>query len=163
MRNRKRSIHRYTDLHFDGGHLIWGTDDSLGDLSLETKTLGDEIRPGARMYRATLRDGKLMPEELGWVGPPVRSMVDTGSAWIVLTEAKKAIYSLRPRVFLLFKDEPHRVHHLFDIENFSGEETGFTYSVASRFARNGVFFTNRSGRDGFPSGIAALRWEISFR
>ncbi len=160
MRKKKRSIHRLTDMHFDGDHIVWGTDDMLGDL--DKPAANDESRPGARIYRATLEDGKLKPEQLGWVGLPVRSMIDLGSAWIFLTEAKKASYSLRPRVVLVFKDDPHRAHHLCEIENHSGQPTGFTYSVASRVARNGIFFSNRGGRDAFPTGVGALRWEISF-
>lgn len=162
MNHRKRSAQRFTDLHFHGDYLIWGADDPLGDLDAIAAS-SDDVKAGSRMYRAKLNGEHLALEELGLVGLPVRSLIDVGPAWIILTEAKQAAFSLRPQVCVLFKDEMTTVHTLFDIENFGGHATGFTYSVASRSARNGVFFSNRNSQDGFPSGVAALRWEVMFR
>jgi hypothetical protein len=52
--------------------------------------------------------------------------------------------------------------HLFDVEVHSSAKTGFTYSRASRAARNGSFFTFRSSTDVFPFGHKILRWDVTF-
>ncbi|MBV9863607.1 MAG: hypothetical protein JO267_15825 [Alphaproteobacteria bacterium] len=157
-----RAVQRFTDLHFDGDYVIWGADDHLGNLA-ELPSIPDRNRwPGARLYRSLRTGDRLEPEELGWVGLPVRTLVDVGPAWLVMTEAKARTFSLRPRVFILFKDDPATPHHLFDIDNFANRPTGFTYSIASRTARNGVFFTNRNSWEVFDRGPGLLKWQIAF-
>ncbi|MBV8888912.1 MAG: methyltransferase domain-containing protein [Alphaproteobacteria bacterium] len=160
--NRSRAVQRFTDLHFDGDYVIWGADDHLGNLEELPRVDDRRSWPGARLYRSRRTGDRIEPEELGWIGLPVRSLIDVGPAWLVLTEAKARWFSLRPRVCIVFKDAPQVIHHLFDADNFANRPTGFTYSTASRRAKNGVFFTNRNSADLFPRGAGVLKWEIAF-
>lgn len=155
-----RSVQRFTDLHFDGDGLLWGADDHLGPLD-RVGEVGDRRQwPGSRLYRSRVSD-PLEPEDLGWIGLPVRSLVDAGFGWFVFTEAKRRNFSLRPQVYLLMKGS-YRLRHLFDMDNFTGKPTPFTHSVASRHATpDGTFFTRRSRGDVFPDGPAILRWRVS--
>ena len=89
-------------------------------------------------------------------------MVDVGPAWVVMTEARARGLSYRPKVFLMFKDTPQELHHLFDVDNFDGGPTSFTGTMFSRKSRHGVFFTGRGTGDAFSDGIGALRWDIQF-
>jgi len=68
-----------------------------------------------------------------------------------------------PGVFLMPKKAalPQLVH-LFDVDVHSQVRTGFTYSRASRAAKDGTFFTYRGGTDAFPAGHKILRWDVTF-
>ena len=80
----------------------------------------------------------------------------------MLTQGTIHAHFTRPRVFLVPKGDPTRMVHLFDVENFAGVTTGFTYSLASRVAKDGVFFTFRGGRDVFDGGPSLLKWRVRF-
>lgn len=84
-------------------------------------------------------------------------------AYIVATQAKGTL-GFRPQVLLLWKREPFTFTPLFTVDNFRtiSPATGFTYSIASRAAKDGVFFTYRAATDAFPSGAGILRWRVLF-
>lgn len=156
---RPASTQRMTDHVFHDGWIIWGADDILGKESL----FNADVRPrvGSRVFRART-DGPFAPEEIGFCGPPLRSIVDVGPAFLFTSEAKKRSVGLRPRTFLVFKDELDRVHPFVEIDNYSDAGTGFTYSRHSRKARDGVFFSYRGAADVFPRSPRVLRWQIEF-
>ncbi|MBC6981688.1 hypothetical protein [Caulobacter sp. 17J80-11] len=156
---RARACQRMTDLVFHDGWMIWGADDWLGN----AQRFGTDDRPpvGSRIYRART-EGPFVPEEIGYCGFPVRSVVDVGPAWLFVTEAKSVRLGARPEAHLVFKDETDRVHRLAQIDNYALSGTGFTYSVASRVTTDGVFFTRRATGDAFNSKTCVLRWEIAF-
>ena len=141
---------------------IWGTDDLLGEPSLGDPDVSTERRAGARLFRSP-KEQPWKPQSIGYVGDAVRSLIDVGPAYLVATQAKGAL-GYRPRIFLLWKAEPFQLTPLFTVDNFHGDSpgTGFTYSRASRSAKDGVFFTHRRPTDAFPSGAALLRWRILF-
>jgi hypothetical protein len=154
-----RATQRLTDHAFHDGWMVWGSDDWLGNLNQVNKAVVP--RAGSRVFKARA-DGAWRPQEVGFCGPPIRSMIDLGPAWIFISEAKARTVSLRPETFLVFKDELDRVHRFIQIDNWGDRPTGFTYSRASRKAKNGTFFTFRGGNDGFAQGPRLLRWEIEF-
>jgi hypothetical protein len=156
---RPRAAQRQTDQVFHDGWMIWGADDWLGNV--EDWGKGDSPPVGSRVFRART-EGPFIPEEIGFCGPPIRSIVDVGSAWLFISEAKARSITLRPETFLVFKDELDRVHRFVQIDNWAEASTGFTYSRASKKALDGVFFSFRGSRDVFARGPRLLRWEIEF-
>ena len=67
-----------------------------------------------------------------------------------------------PQVFLISKKDYRAVNRVVPPGVFRDDGSGFTYSRASRAARDGVFYSHRSEKDVFdrPGGI--LRWELEF-
>jgi hypothetical protein len=156
-RRYARAVQRMTDLVFHDGWMIWGADDWLG---LNAQNGDERPAPGSRIFRAPT-DGPWKVEALGYCGKPVRSIVDVGPAFLFTTEAKHIDRGGRPDVFLLFKDDLSKVHHLAQIDHY-GKGTGFTYSLAARAAVDGVFFSHRASKDVVPSDTRILRWELRF-
>jgi len=157
---RPVSSQRMTDHVFHDGWMLWGADDILGKEPLYGT--GEHPRVGSRIFRART-DGPFVPEAIGFCGPPMRSIVDLGPAFLFASEAKKPEVTARPRTFLVFKDELDRVHPFVEMDNYGPSGTGFTYSRHSRKARDGVFFSYRGATDVFPHSPRVLRWEIEFR
>ena len=157
-----QTVLRYTDIVVGESELIWGTDDLLGEPSLGDPDVSTGRRAGARLFRSP-KEQPWKPQSIGYVGDAVRSLIDVGPAYLVATQAKGAL-GYRPRIFLLWKAEPFQLTPLFTVDNFQGDSpgTGFTYSRASRSAKDGVFFTHRRPTDAFPGGAALLRWRILF-
>lgn len=156
---KPRAAQRLTDQVFHDGWVIWGADDWLGNVGDWAN--GDHPPVGSRVFKARA-DGPWVPEEIGFCGPPIRSIVDVGPAWIFISEAKAKGVTLRPETFLVFKDDLSRVHRFVQIDNWAEASTGFTYSRASRKALDGVFFSFRGVRDVFARGPRLLRWEVEF-
>jgi hypothetical protein len=158
----KRQRFRMTDMAFAEDGIFWGSDDTLGAASGMDPNLPRQERSGARVFFA--RRGSFgEPVELGYTGQPVRSIVDVGPAWFVITQGSIYPWLTRPGVFLLSKEEPRRFVHLFDVDNYSDVTTGFTFSCASRKAKDGIFFTVRRKDDVFkdhPSNL--LKWSVRF-
>ena len=156
---RPRAAQRLTDQVFHDGWVIWGADDWLGDV----RDVGNGEHPGvgSRIFKARV-DGPWLPQEIGYAGPPLRSIVDVGPAFLFISEAKARSVTLRPESFLVFKDDLSRVHRFVQFDNWGENSTGFTYSRASRKARDGVFFSYRGARDVFARSPRFLRWEIEF-
>ena len=140
--------------------LFWGADDWLGGASGDVESLLAR-RTGARFFVSSKRE-RLDPRPVGWAGNPVRSLTDVGDALIATTEAKEVGRIGSPQVFLISKADFALSTELFRPSVFGGNGSGFTYSRASRAARDGVFFTHRTEVDVFdrPGGI--LRWEVEF-
>lgn len=156
---KPRAAQRLTDQVFHDGWVIWGADDWLGNVGEYGN--GEQPPVGSRIFKARA-DGPWIPQEIGFAGPPIRSIIDVGPAWIFISEAKARSISLRPETFLVFKDELDRVHPFVQLDNWAETSTGFTYSRASRKALDGVFFSFRGMRDVFARGPRLLRWEIEF-
>jgi len=156
-----RSLFRLTDLAWHGDEVIWGTDDDLRG------TRGTE--PGARVFRSDCTGGSLEPSIVDRVTWPVRNVIDIGEFFIFTTQSGggklKGPDEKKPGVFLMPKnpiaDAPGLVH-LFDIDTRPTGRTGFTYSRASRAAKDGTFFTFRASTDAFPYGHKVLRWDVRF-
>lgn len=155
------ALHRYTDIAITEDHLIWGTDDYLGryDAVNDPDTpLGERI--GSRICVAR-KDDRICPEIRGWIGNPVRSIIDVGPAWLFVTQAKR-LELPRPQLVLVGKEEPFPMQEIGTVDLF-GEGTPFTFSRASRVAVDGRFFSFRQRRDVFADGPCVLRWDIAFR
>ena len=117
-------------------------------------------RAGARLYYSP-KDVPWKPEDIGFVGNPVRSIIDVHEAYIVTTEAKGG-FGWCPQVFLLSKAAPHILTELMTLDNFAPRATGLSYSRASIMAKDGVFFTHRLRTDVFDGGVGVLRWRVAF-
>ncbi len=157
MAGRSQAVFRHTDMWVGEHEVSWGSDDWLGGAS----NYGDPnvpVRAGSRMYRAT-KSYPLVPKLVGFVGNPVRSIIDVGAAFIITTEAKQEILP-RPQVFVVSKQAPNLLTELFTIDVVDGSRTGFTFSRASRAACDGTFFTYRGNHDLANSPTRILRWQI---
>jgi hypothetical protein len=151
-----RSLFRLTDLAWNGGEIVWGTDDDLRGAS--------NTAPGARVFRSPCTP--LDPRTVGRATLPVRNLIDVGDFYIFITQGGSIRSAARnPGVFLMPKEPVERAPalvHLFDVDTRTIGRTGFTYSRASRAARDGTFFTFRASTDVFPAGPKLLRWDIAF-
>jgi hypothetical protein len=160
MRGKERAAFRYTDIWLGREYLVWGSDDWLGGSSRAIDQTPSAERVGSRIFRAR-RSECLKPEILGYVGNPIRSIIDVGPALVALTEAKHAVIA-NPQVVLISKTDPMVVTELMQIENPSSISTGFSFSRASRKAMDGVFFSHRSRHDVADRPTRILRWELEF-
>jgi hypothetical protein len=158
-RNRTRSAFRYTDVWIGKDEMIWGADDWMGgSVNVNDPMIPYHQRAGSRMFRARKGD-QLKPEMLGYVGNPVRSIIDIGPAFIVLTEAKRR-FMQRPQVMLMSKADPTLMTEIFTVDTWSNAGTGFSYSRSSRKAKDGVFFSFRGRYDVINSPTRILRWKV---
>jgi hypothetical protein len=157
-----QSVLRYTDIAVRESDLIWGTDDLLGGGHLWDPEINVGRRAGARLFRSP-KDQPWRPSSIHHIGARVRSLVDVGPGYMVITQAKGP-FGYCPQVLLLWKPEPFHLTPLITIDNFRIDPaaTGFTYSRASRSAKDGVFFSYRSAKDAFPGGAELLRWRVLF-
>ncbi len=157
---RWRALYRYTDVVFTEDHLIWGTDDFLGSADrIGTQDVAVADRVGSRLCTAT-KGERVDVATFAYAGNPVRTIVDVGVAWLVITQAKR-IEIPRPQLFLVSKTEPHRAAEIGTVDLFAGPSS-FTFSRASRAARDGRFFSFRGRGDVFPAGPSILQWDVSF-
>jgi hypothetical protein len=155
-----RTLFRLTDLAWHGDEVVWGTDDYLSSTRKDS--------PGSRVFRGRRENG-LRPRVVGRAGWQIRNLVDIGKYYVFLTQGSNKPNATpeekRPGVFLMPKtpvpDAPGLVH-LFDVEVYSAVRTGFTYSRASRAAKDGTFFSFRAATDAFPFGHKILKWNVSF-
>jgi hypothetical protein len=151
----RRTLFRLTDLAWRGDEVVWGTDDCL-------RATANGPR-GARVLRSPCAPA-LRPEIAGRTPWEIRSLVDLGDAYVFLTQGCARPDAERndgPGVFLMPKAPGGALAHLFDIDVHSLIRTGFTYSRASRAAKDGIFFTYRTSTDAFPFGHKILKWEVS--
>jgi hypothetical protein len=157
-----RRLFRLTDLIWDGEDLIWGSDDVLRPPHRHESKQG---LLGARVFRGNPASGTV-PAILGNCGPEVRNIVEVGDFYLLTTQSSHHYANNdAPRVFLMPKTargEAGGVHHLFDVERHAPGRTGFTYSRASRAAKNGVFFSFRTPTDVFRAQNRILKWEVRF-
>lgn len=154
-----QAIQRYTDLWLGDDELIWGADDWLGGPAA-VNDLSVSARAGARMYRSP-RTSPLKPADAGWIGNPVRSIVDVGPALLVTTEAKRSVLT-SPQVYLMSKEPGGPLQEILTVDVAGGGGSGLTFSRASRAAEQGTFFSFRSSRDLVQSPTRILRWAIDF-
>ena len=155
-----QACHRQTDVYITKDALFWGADDWLGGASGELEDLLGR-RTGARFF-VSPKGERLDPKLVGWAGNPVRTITDVGEALIATTEGKHPSRIGNPQVFLISKADYSLSTELFRSPNFRDNGSGFTYSRASRAARDGIFYSHRSEKDVFdrPGGI--LRWQVEF-
>lgn len=155
VRSGAQASQRFTDMAFTEDALIWGSDDWLGS----SKKAGERGGVGARMFSSP-RSVPLAPRSIGWIGNPVRSMVDVGPAWLVMTEAKHDAFP-EPQICLVAKDG-ETVQELLTIDLAERVGTGFSYSRASAQAEDGHFFSFRGARDLASSTTRLFHWQIEF-
>jgi hypothetical protein len=155
-----QACHRQTDVYITKDELFWGADDWFGGASGELEDLLAR-RTGARFFVSS-KGERLDPRSVGWAGNPVRTITDIGDVLIATTEAKHVSRIGNPQVFLISKADFGLSTELFRTPSFRDEGSGFTYSRASRAARDGIFYSHRSQKDVFdrPGGI--LRWQVEF-
>jgi hypothetical protein len=149
---------------WDGDEMIWGSDDALSNAVEHTSPSASKRAGGSRVFRADLSAGT-MPAVLGYCGPEIRNIVDIGDFYVLITQSTPRFADNKPQVFLLAKHagEPEaNVAHLFNVERFADGPTGFTYSLASRRASNGVFFSYRKPTDVFKAQNRILKWQFEF-
>ncbi len=153
-----KTLFRLTDLAWWGDDVIWGTDDFLYAIKGDVQ--------GSRMFRSPCAD-MLVPAVVGRSKWQIRNLTDAGDFLFILTQGSNkpdaTMEEKMPGVFLMPKKvaDPQLVH-LFDVDVHSQTRTGFTYSRASRAARDGTFFTYRGSTDAFPTGHKILRWDVTF-
>jgi hypothetical protein len=154
-----RTLFRLTDLAWENGVVVWGTDDYLARNQFPL--------PGSRMFRSPA--DRLAPRPAGKANWPIRNIVDAGAFYLVLTQgcarADATAKEKMPGVYLMPKqriESAPAMIHLLDVEVYSHNRTGFTYSRASRAAKNGTFFTYRASTDAFPFGHRMLKWDVTF-
>ena len=151
-----RSVFRLTDMAWFGDQVLWGTDQVLPRNKKSPR--------GARVFQSPANE-TLAPALVGTAQWEIRNVVDVGDFFVLLSQGPGKFSDdpgeRRPNVFLVPKDSP-RLIHLLDVDVYSSVPTGFTYSKASRAAKDGVFFTSRSGTDVFPFGHKVLKWEFRF-
>jgi hypothetical protein len=157
-----RVAHRYTDLVITEERLIWGMDDDLGDPRyFDDPEIPLGQRLGSRLCVAR-KGERICPDLRGRIGNPVRSIVDVGPAWLLMTEAKHLTLP-RPQLVLVGKEEPFEVQEIGTVDLFEGLGP-FTQSCASRAAVDGRFFSFRHKGCVFPTtGPRVLQWDIHFR
>ena len=160
-----RRLFRLTDLAFVGEEILWGCDDVLRRLIVEPRGKRENSAPASRVFRGNPSTG-LPPANMGVCGPEVRSMVELRDFYVVITQSSHHFPGNEgPKVFLLRRDgAPGRDNlcHLFDVERHTNEGTGFTFSRASRTAKDGTFFTFRNRADVFNAPMHILKWQITF-
>ncbi len=149
-----RAVFRTTDLCWLGDEIVWATDDALAGAAV----------PGALALASRIGDG-LEPELIGRGKWHFRNIVDIGDHLLFLAqrsnERTPAPEDARPAVFLMPKTGARALTHLFALDAYPlRNDPGFTYSLASRAARRGRFFSYRSSDDVFPAGDKILRWEV---
>ncbi|HEY1961820.1 MAG TPA: hypothetical protein VGG69_05345, partial [Rhizomicrobium sp.] len=154
-----RTVFRLTDLKWQHDGIVWGTDDFLARNQFPA--------PGARMFRSPRE--QLVPQVSGKARWPIRNIVEVGPFYMVLTQgcvrADATPQEKMPAVYLMPRQQiesaPGMIH-LFDVDVYSQTRTGFTYSRASRAAKNGTFFSYRANTDAFPFGHKILKWDVTF-
>jgi hypothetical protein len=160
-----RRLFRLTDLAFVGEEILWGCDDVLRLQMVGSGGNRQSTEPSSRVFQGNPASG-LPPANLGICGPEVRSMVELGDFYVVITQSSHHFPGNEgPKVFLLRRDgAPGRKNlcHLFDVQRHTREGTGFTFSRASRTARDGTFFTFRNRADVFDAPTHILKWQITF-
>ena len=118
----------------------------------------DEITR-SRLVRSS-RDNSFSLEVLCELGMHIRSMVDVGEGYLMISEAKFLEKCPCPQVFLVLKNDLGTCHHLFNLPNPHKLKTGVTYSRSSISANKGVFFTQM--QKGILSDQSEMAmWEIS--
>jgi hypothetical protein len=158
--HRRQLVFRFTDAVIAADSIWWGADDYLGGVRGIDPRLPLAQRTGARLFRSP-KTQPLQPVDIGYVGDPVRKIVDVGPGWFIMTEAKQAATGLRPAVLFLDKTTG-RLTDLLKINNFRAYPTGFTYSKGSASTRDGTFFTFRNSFDALDGGEGLLRWDVAF-
>jgi hypothetical protein len=160
--HRRQALHRFTSVAITPTELIWGTDDWMGKREAYSNLrMAASERVGARLC-VTPKSSPLALRVVGFIGNPVRSIIDIGPAYLLATQADNVLAGYNPQVFLLSKKEPYVLQELFTVANLGTEPTKFTLSRASIAAKDGVFFTCRGANDAFRGGARVLRWRVAF-
>lgn len=150
----ERDAFRLTDLVWLGDEVIWATDDALGRAD----------PPGACVFHSKIGPA-LAPHLVGRGQWHFRNIIDIGENLVFLSQratrhgGEKTIRN--PGVYLMNK-RTSAFAHLFDVDCTPSDAraSGFTFSRASRAAKDGKFFTCRSDEDLFAGGQKILEWQV---
>ena len=157
---KQQLLHRTTAMLQNEGRIMWCTDDMLGNFSNYNRQEG-EFSSGSRFVSAQSTDDLRLKVHCT-IGLPVRSMIDVGPGYIVITEAKYLNHIKKPSVFLIMKDDLESCHLITELPNLRNEKTGGTYSFASKFVDNEGYFFTRIENDIFSGGnYYALGWRFT--
>ncbi|MHB8656842.1 MAG: methyltransferase domain-containing protein [Solirubrobacteraceae bacterium] len=155
-----RLAFRLTDVAFTPRDtLLWGSDDTLGQRIDPALPLSQ--RGGSRVFETPLH-GALAVREVGYCGQAVRTIVDCGECYVLITQAIPLPHTTRPSVHAIFKDDLERCLEIVKVDRYTSAVTSFTASRSSRFAKRGTFYTYRGPADAFSHPLGVLRWDISF-
>jgi hypothetical protein len=158
--DQKLVAHRFTDAAVLKDSIIWGTDDLMGAVRDYNPALPVNLRAGSRLCAAS-KSQPLRVTEIGYIGHPIRSMIDVGLGWVLTTEAKTRISGYRASIY--FVDRSFReIVKICDADNFRSKGTGLTYSKASRASRSGRFFSYKLFSDLFENSPRIAQYDIRF-
>jgi len=157
-------IHRTVVMHPHEGGVIWATDDPVGPID-EFLQPRDGFRTRSRLVTSNI-EGIIKAEIISDIGMHVRSMIDVEEAFIFITETNHPDIMPTPQIFLVFKNDLAKCHHIADIPNPSGKSNKATSSRSSITSRKGTFFTeipmNTYSSDRFRYHSKMLEWRIKF-
>ena len=155
----KQSIHRTVVMHLDDDGCIWATDDPMGPLNEYLNPAGEMVTRSL-LVRSEIGD-KIEPEVLCSLGMHIRSMIDVGSAYILVSEAKRLDIIATPQVFLVFKDDLNICHHIMDIPNPENKINAATLSRSSIRNKDGVFFSRLSRETFSKTHCGVIKWKLT--
>jgi hypothetical protein len=142
--------------------LLWIGDDLMAPYFAVTSEAFRRREAGAHVFTASKRPGPLHPRASAYLGHPGRSLTDLGPCYLATTEAKLRYGTQSPQVFLIAKANPAITCEVMKLPHFGSDGTGLSYSMASRRAQNGTFFSCRDAGDVVDcGGPRLLRWQVA--
>ena len=99
-------------------------------------------------------------QELCDIGMHVRSMVDVGNGFVIITEAKNLEIQSASEVFFVLKSDLSKAHLLFEIPNPLHKPTAATQSRSSISALSGVFFSRIPAKTFDGDHCQLIRWDV---
>jgi hypothetical protein len=157
--NHKQSIYRTVVMHLDEKGFIWATDDPIGPLNEYHNPVGEMVTR-SRLVRLDT-DQQIDPQVLCEIGMHIRSMIDVGDAFLLISEAKRLDIVPTPQVFLVFKNELDHCHHLMDIPNPENRINAATLSKSSIKSKDGIFFTLLPRGTFSKTHCGMIRWKLT--
>jgi hypothetical protein len=150
-----QSIHRTVVMHVQENELLWATDDIL----CERPEYQPGINGGSMLVSKSLENDSNL-EVMCTLGMPIRSMIDIGEAYILISEAKFPELAKGPQVFLVFKNELNAAHYLMEIPNPYGGKNGGTTSRSSIRSKEEFFFSRLRGNSFQMEHPPLIRWHV---
>ena len=179
----RQLVHRTVVMQKSAEGWLWATDDPLGPLSeyhhsdgllTRSKLIFSKLDAKERSSIGRLLErlpiiGKRIKErwnyevgiqELCDIGMHVRSMVDVGNGFVIITEAKNLEIQSASEVFFVLKSDLSKAHLLFEIPNPLHKPTAATQSRSSISALSGVFFSRIPAKTFDGDHCQLIRWDV---